>query len=70
MKHFKKCSYTILESPPKYKWGVVAKGLAKQNFVYDKNVFRLIVKNRWNDKVERRGVQLAQGSNGILWGNN
>jgi hypothetical protein len=25
MKHFKKCSYTILESPPENKWGVVAK---------------------------------------------
>jgi hypothetical protein len=25
MKHFKRCSYTIPENPPKDKWGVVVK---------------------------------------------
>jgi hypothetical protein len=25
MKHLKRCSYTIIEIPPEYKWGEVAK---------------------------------------------
>jgi len=28
MKHFKKCSYTIPKSPPKDKWGAMAKDWA------------------------------------------
>jgi hypothetical protein len=30
MKHFERCSYTILESPPENKWGVEAKACANQ----------------------------------------
>jgi hypothetical protein len=31
MKHHKRCSYTILKSPPKDKWGIMAKAWANKN---------------------------------------
>ncbi len=47
MKHVEICSYTILKSPFEDKWGVVAKAWVN----IEKGVLRLIIKNRWRDKV-------------------
>jgi hypothetical protein len=48
LKHPKRCSYTILESPPKDKWGAMAKAWANKILC---NTKMCLGKNRWKVKV-------------------
>jgi hypothetical protein len=53
--HLEICSYTIPKSPLEDKWGTLAKAWVNRvSPIQEKCVFRLIIKNRWKDKVLRR----------------
>jgi hypothetical protein len=51
MNNFKRCSYTISESPLEDKWGVLAKAWENKIVSNTKRPLRLKTKNKWKDKV-------------------